>query len=329
MINKIFEISGLDELGEYLSAVADREAMRASLYAGFLKYSQYCNVAEWNASVRICEALAIIGWGTHEPLEAVRGSWFNGNPETYYLTRDAKCRCNDAVWSKRKTGYAIDYDLSFYHGSPDNPLPEPMRIGRREAEPQDIPLCSQRNWIPKNPIRIIRGLANCYEGSRPVIESIENELQPALNRGMRPGLYGSAINQIVIDLSFSFYDNCHCKTNYIIADESLKLKKADFYPKLLEMYSAKEIDDNGYYLRNRFSYGAFRKDTGTVRVHIVLEREFSQLPVAEQKRLLSGYMIHAAEQLANRLLRKIDYDFPLMLSDFKSILSAWNCAPSN
>ena len=89
------------------------------------------------------------------------------------------------------------------------------------------------------------------------------------------------------------------------------------------MYSAKEIEDNGYYLRNRYSYGPFRKDTGRTRVDIVLEKEFSQLSYHSQKQLLSQYLIHAVEQVAKRLERKLSYDFQLMISDFKSILYSW------
>lgn len=323
-MNRIFELSGLEELVEYLSGIHDKDTLREELYAEFLRYSRYNNVEEWNTAVRICEALAIIGWGSHEPVEAVKGKWFNGNPETYFLNRDAKPRFLDAVWSKRQTGFAIDFGLSFFHGSMDEPLPEPIRQGNHIGEPQDIPLSSQRNWIPKNPIRIVRGLANCYRNSKPVIDSIENELIPALNRDMRPELYGSAIDAIIIDLSFSFYDNYHCKTNHIIADESLKLKRKDFYPKLLEMYSEKEIKDNGYYLRNRYSYGPFRKETGKTRVDIVFEKEFSQMSPQSQKQLLSDYLLHAVEQIAKRLERKINYNFPQMISDFRAILISWN-----
>lgn len=320
---RIFEISGLEELRAYLSDLPDRYAVREKLYAEFLRYSRYRNVEEWNSAVRICEALAIIGWGTHEPVEAIRGIWFNGNPETYFINRYAKPRFLDAVWSKRKDGFAIDYSQSSFHGTSETPLAEPVLIGGQTGVIQDIPISRQRNWIPKNPIRIIRGLANCYENSRPLIESIEGELIPDLNRGMRPELYGTAIDSIVINLSFSFYDNYHCKTNYIIADESLKLKQNDFYTKLLEMYSEQEINDHGYYLRNRYTYGPFRKDSGTTRVNIVLEKEFSQLSHSEQKQLLSEYLIHAVEQIARRLNRKISYDFPLMISDFKLILQSW------
>lgn len=322
-MNKIPEINDIDELRRYLLGRPDSDALRDELYAGFLKYSRYSTVEEWNVAVRICEALAIIGWGSHEPLEAIKGTWFNGNPETYFMNRYAKPRYLDAVWSKRKDGFAIDYDLSFYHGTSDDPLEHPERVGGPIGLPQDLSLSSQRNWIPKNPVRIVRGLDNCYANSRPVVESIENELKRTLDHEMRPQLYGSAIDAIVIDLSFSYYDNYHCKTNHIIADESLKLKRKDFYPKLLEMYSAKEIEDNGYYLRNRYSYGPFRKDTGRTRVDIVLEKEFSQLSYHSQKQLLSQYLIHAVEQVAKRLERKLSYDFQLMISDFKSILNSW------
>lgn len=322
-MQKIFEIATITELHEYLLGIPNVDDFREQLHIEFLKYSQYSDAREWNTAVRICEALAIVGWGKHEPIEAVRGAYFNGNPETYFINRYAKPRFFNAVWSKRKDGFAIDYELSFFHGCPYKPLAEPIRLSRQMGEPQDIPLCSQRNWIPKNPIRIIRGIANCYESSQQLIDSIEKELMPKLDRSMRPKLYGTAIDTIILNLSFSFFDNDHCKTNYIIADESIKLKKKDFYPKLLEMYSENEIEENGYYLRNRFTYGPFRSDTGSTRVTIVFEKEFSELPICGQKRRLSEYLVQAVEHVAKRLDGKLDYDFPMMIEDFKSILYSW------
>lgn len=322
-MDRIFEIASLTELRQYLCGIPNVDEYRELLYTEFLKYSRYTNVDEWNAAVRICEALAIVGWGTYEAVEAVRGSYFNGNPETYFINRDAKPRFFNAVWSKRKDGLAIDYQLSFLHGSRDNQLAKPIRINGQTGAAQDIPLRTQRNWIPRNPIRIVRGLANCYATSKPLVESVENKLIPALNHGMRPELYGTALDSIIINISLSFYDNYHCKTNYIIADESLKLKKKDFYPALLELYSAKEIQDNGYYLRPRFTYGPFRTETGTARVAIVFEKEFSQLSIQRQKQLFADYLLQAVGHMAKRLHSKIDYDFPLLIEDFKSILSSW------
>ena len=55
----------------------------------------------------------------------------------------------------------------------------------------------------------------------------------------------------------------------------------------------------------------------------MLEKEFSQLSHHSQRQLLSQYLIHAVEQVAKRLERKLIYDFQLMISDFKSILNSW------
>lgn len=323
-MNKIFEISGIEELRMFLMELPDISITRERLYAMFLEHSRYSNATEWNEAVRICEALAITGWGDHEPVEATRGVYFNGNPNTYFLNRDARPLFMDAVWSVRKDGVAIDLGLSFFHDPAGCGGAVPVAGAAAFGPTQNVALRSQRNWIPKNPIRITRGLANCYETSRPLIESLEKELTPALNRRMRPMLYGSDVDAIRLNISFSFYDNYHCKTNYIIADEAWKLKPKDCHARLLEMYTQKEIEDNGYYLRNRFTYGPFRKATGTARVGIVLEKEFSQQTLQRQKHLLSEYLLHAVEHTAERLAPKLCYDFPLMIADFKAILSEWD-----
>ena len=322
----IYDIDDLQQLREYLYGWSDVEKVRTALFADFLKHVRYQNAAEWNRAVRLCECLAIVGWGDKEPVEAVRGVYFNGNPNTFFVNRNAEPRFLDAVWSNRKAGVAIDYNLSSFHKSPDAPFFKESDAEVAIGDTQPIKLSHQRNWIPKNPIFITRGIANCYENSKPVIESLEKELKPALNIRMRPELYGGAINRIVFNCSFSFYDNYHCKTNYIIADESLKLKQKDFYPALLGMFSMKEVEDNGYYLRNRFTYGPFKSDTGMMRVGVVFEKEFSELPALRQKQVLGEYLIHAACQCAKRLSKRVDYDFELMVSDFSSIVQEWEGA---
>lgn len=323
MIQEVYDLDELQSLREYLSGFSDVERLRTELLSAFMDYRDYRNADEWNRAVRLCECLAIVGWGDREPLEAVRGAYFNGNPNTYFINRDSRPRFLDAVWSRRTDGVAIDFSRSVWHAGPDG-----SDCGRRVSDDNigeacDVRLMSQRNWIAKNPILITRGLANCYENSRPVIESMEKELMPELNRSMRPELYGNAIDRIVLNCSFSFYDDYHCKTNYIIADESLKLKQKDFYPVLLTMFTEKEIDDNGYYLRNRFTYGPFRTDTGTARIVIVFEKEFSELSQPKQKQLLCDYLFHAVRQFAKRSGKKVRYDFDLMISDFSAILCRW------
>ena len=119
-MKNILDISELEELQKYLLSFSDKESMREQLFSDFLKYARYRNAEEWNNAVRICEALAIIGWGNHEPVEAIRGIYFNGNPNTYFINRDGKPRFLDAIWSKRKDGLAIDFSRSFFHESTDS-----------------------------------------------------------------------------------------------------------------------------------------------------------------------------------------------------------------
>ncbi|MBD5292088.1 MAG: hypothetical protein HDS23_02405, partial [Bacteroides sp.] len=72
------------------------------------------------------------------------------------------------------------------------------------------------------PIEIVRTLDNCYPGSRAVLDSITESLNPKLRENLRPQRYGNdTLRLIEINTAMSFYDDFHCKTNYIIADESL------------------------------------------------------------------------------------------------------------
>lgn len=99
-LQHIYEIDELPRLKEFLLAIPDGERLREDLFAEFARYCCYRDAEEWNRAVCICECLAIVGWGEREPLEAVRGTYFNGNPNTYFLNRDSRPRCFDAVWSK-------------------------------------------------------------------------------------------------------------------------------------------------------------------------------------------------------------------------------------
>lgn len=172
------------------------------------------------------------------------------------------------------------------------------------------------------PIKIVRTLDNCYPGSRAVLDSITDELNPMLRAGLRPQLYGAGLREIEINTAMSFYDDFHCKTNYVIADEGLRLRSDDYYPVLLSMYPEEVVDREGLFLRPRFQIGPLRKDTGRIYVTIVFEKSFSFLPEREQKRLMSDYFLTAVGRIARRK-RNLGYNFPLLLSDFGRVLDEW------
>ena len=330
-MKEIFEIEELKELEEFLQSQNETDKLRENLFAEFLKYADYKNAAEWNKAVRICESLAIIGWGSHEPLEALRGMFFNGNPMTYFLNKFGETRFVDAVWSKRINGFTMEQGRTSYCFSPDDPKQKQSVSWEYETKEdiQDIKLESQRNWIPKNPIWIERTISNCYENSKAIIESIENELQPELNKRMRPEKYGRAVNRIILDCAYSYYDNANCKENIIIAKDERKMSSQTAWVELHKMYSKKEIEENGYYLRNRFEFGPFRADTGKLKTTIHFEKEFSELSHKEQKERLCEYILFALNSIIGKQKKKkLNYNFDLMLEDFELILTEWknkNC----
>ena len=86
-MNEIYAINDLSELENFLHSQNFIEKLREKLFAEFLKYADYKSVSEWNKAVRLCECLAVIGWGNHEPVEASRGVFFNGNPRTFFCNR--------------------------------------------------------------------------------------------------------------------------------------------------------------------------------------------------------------------------------------------------
>ncbi|WP_020531037.1 hypothetical protein [Flexithrix dorotheae] len=323
----VFDIENIDELESYLLKHSNRDSLRESLIAEFLRDAYYKNVRQWNRAVRICECLAIIGWGEYEPLEALRGKWFNGNPQTCFLNKFGDLRFVEAIWSKRKSGFTMEQGRTSFHYSPDdiNNIQTILSEYPTKEDIQSLSLNSQRNWIPKNPIWITRGVSNCYENSKELIDSLSKELQVELNERMRPEKYGRKVNRLILSCAFSFFDNDHCKTNYIISESNKPLTNSKAWEEIRKTFSEKEIEDNGYYLRNRYKFGPFRKDTGNVQITIHFEKEFSDLSHLEQKKVLSEYFKQAIIQTAEKLKKKdLGYDFDAMIGDFTRVLSSWS-----
>jgi len=321
-MNEIYSIENLTELELFLSK-QNADEIREKLFAEFLKYSDYKNATEWNKAVRLCECLAIVGWGKYEPVQAVRGTFFNGNPETDFYNKFNQQRFVSAIWSKRKNGLTMENGRTAYFYSPDIPNKQTV-IGEYPVIEciEDLKLADQRNWIPRSPIFFSRTISNCYENSKTVIESIKYDLQANLDLKMTPEKYGRTINFTNFNLSFSYYDHAYCKTNHIIADEKLNLKQKDFYPVLLTMYSKKEIEKNGYFLRNRYEYGNFRN--GVIKVIINFEKELSEMTHNAQKQKISFHVEEALAVVIEKLKKKrLEYDFDLMQADFLKIINEW------
>jgi len=318
-MNELFNTDTLEELEVYLSK-QDKHCIREKLFNLFDKYSVYNNVSDWNKAVRLCEALVIVGWGNREPVQALRGQFFNGNPETKFTNKNGDSRFLDAIWSKRKHGLTLETGRASYHYSPD--VPDKMTIlwdFYVSESLEDCNLESQRNWIYRNPIKIYRAVSNCYEGSMKLNEKLK-DLSCLLDNKMKPETYGRELNRIFFGISFSYPG-----TNYVIASDSIKTKNtAKLYEELQKKYSTALIKENNYFYRHRYTIGNFMKKSGELNLVLHLEQDFSNLAFEEQLENIVGYLNHGVDKVITKLKpKKLNYDLEKMRSDFNDVLSKW------
>ena len=102
-IEAILSLETIDELASFLQSHPVAQ-VRRELLDGFDARCEYVDANEWATAVRICEALAIIGWGPREQVDAISG--FNGDCwQTQFITDKNEYRFRFAYWSKRKAGW--------------------------------------------------------------------------------------------------------------------------------------------------------------------------------------------------------------------------------
>lgn len=314
-VEEIFTIETLDELRRHLDLSAGSQ-LRDALLREFWRVCKYSNAEEWNRAVRVCESLAIIGWGDYEPVEAICGEdW------TAFRNRRNENRFLSAAWSKRKDGITIRPGSAHYHASPD--LPEGDGEFASALSVQNLKLACQRNWIPKPPIRLYQWLDSSDAATRKLVDAINGQLVPSLDRQMKPQVYGSAIDQIWID--FYFCTNQRGFTvNFVVIDDDARLSSVALHKRLLKMYPAAQIRRENLFLRKRFDYGAFQADKGTMKVTLHFPREFNAQSLPAQKREFAQHLSTAVAGVIARLEgRGLDYDFSKMQRDFEVTLQSW------
>ncbi len=325
LLRDVFADGDLPSLAAALDSHSHEKA-RGVLLAEFFRVAVYNNAEEWNRAVRLCEALAIVGWGDCEPLEAIRSTFFNGNPLTMFVNRLREKRFVDAIWSKRTSGLTMENGRTSYHQSPDAPGTPTLLWDHPVLETVcDVSLAKQRNWIAKNPIFVGQRIGNCYESTRPLADDIRTNLMPLLDTAMRPEAYGTAVQGIRVFCSFSYYDNSSCKCNYVTFGAAANLKPAELRARLSELFSKEEISEMGYFARNTFEFGRFMSSTGTCTVTIHFPKEFSELSVGEQKKRFTDDVVTAIGECVGRLgKKKLPYNFLLMHSDLIALMNQWS-----
>ena len=220
-IDDIFEIDSLDELTAYLQSLPPGRT-RQQLRKRFFENVRYQNLSQWNRTVRLCEALTIVGWGDLEPVQAIRTIFDNGCPWTELRNRYWDYRYIDAWWSKRKDGIMMSERYLRDHGSDDLPARLLRKPFVATFEKEHGSFATQRNWIPRSPICVWRAICNCYESSEAFMASTK-KLDAKLHLEMRPEVYGREIDQLRFYTHVSYGEPLCTNHNFVIQEDDKKL----------------------------------------------------------------------------------------------------------
>lgn len=200
-ISTIMSFDALDTLASFLQS-QPVSSVQSELLHRFDAMFEYVDANEWATAVRICEALAIIGWGSREQVDAI--SRFNGDAwETQFVTDKGEFRFRFAYWSKRKAGWTL-WHPQFY-ASPDFPDRPPIDWNKQSArvkfpfvDRDSLP--SQRNYRLQMPITM--GMYSGENETSNAAASLRRELHQHLLDKMTPAAYGDAVER--------FYFTYHC-----------------------------------------------------------------------------------------------------------------------
>jgi len=141
----------IDDMEVWLNQF-DPDFLRAYLFKEFDKVKYYETANQWNDAVRICEALAIIGWGNRDRVDAVcsrRDQW----RETSFKSKANDMCFRRANWLPRKAGhYQVNYDD--YNAPSHSDRKSQSYVSTREEDIICTPvdkILSQRNYLVKQP----------------------------------------------------------------------------------------------------------------------------------------------------------------------------------
>lgn len=164
-------------------AQQDTDEARAMLVAEFDRGRDYRDAAGWNRLVRVCEALAVLGWGERTPVEAIAERWINGS--MYTQLRDQRFTMlpdGERGWSRKGDGFVLtDGDRS--HAGPV--------------------LGTQRIMLAKNPLRISQS-GNYQRDAEPFVAELA-ALRDLLDERLVRN-YGPGFSHVGWQLNFSYAD---------------------------------------------------------------------------------------------------------------------------
>jgi hypothetical protein len=285
----LFADLSLDELTRRVLAVGDRPRLRSELIAEYGRLVGYRSLIEWNRLVRVCELLAVIGWGEDRPVEAVADKWINGR---YYTElRDAIFATvpdTSRGWLRRGDTFVVE-------------------DGPELVDPGVTVFARQRNPLPKNPLRIARS-GNYQPSVQPFVDEVAR-LRHVLDARLAKS-YGLGFSYVGITLAFSYR-------------EQPRGPYCDYF------HSAGDVPSGfrgKAYVRPRLDVGRLSKHQGETR--LVVTRHYTwaegEVDLQTQKRILAEEFVEIIDILRGRLAKaNPGYQVQALRSDTEAILAGW------
>lgn len=286
--NTITSLESIEDLETWINSQS-KESLQQTLLRMFDDVLEYKDANEWNEAVKLCEALAIVGWGKRETVDAI--SRYNGDCwETKFITNKGENRYLFGRWSKKKKGWDLWNPEYFY--SPD--FVNKPSVNWQDYENNDLPLVqceklySQRNYRRQMPI--IMGQIGGTDRVSNSVTKMKFELTEHLYSNLRPSKYGKAVEKIFITL--------YCPSLSGSSESGLKI--GAFNTKQKALYSKLYFDD-----------------------------KFGNLSHQEQRDYFTNNLLAAIDGLGSKLKKKkIEYDIQILISDVKKAIKIWNSQKS-
>jgi hypothetical protein len=284
LLKQIAAQPSIESLQAFLTSRRNPVKVRRALLDELAKVIEYNDASEWATAVRICEALAIVGWDDRERVDAI--SRFNGDCwETYFVNGADELRFREAGWTKRKAGWVLFNPE--YSASPDFPgIPSQSW---EEFAHHEFPavacrkLPSQRNCQKQMPF--VMGLCGDFGPVARCVNSLKSELLGQLMRSMRPTEYGDALDQ--------FYLTLHCPHPGATFSRDLKI-------------------------------GAWKSKQRAFYCDLFFDDAFESLTRARQQAYFSDNLNAAIDALESKFKkRRIEYDMGRFRAHVQAALEAW------
>ncbi|MCA8911035.1 MAG: hypothetical protein KDB82_04985 [Planctomycetes bacterium] len=275
----------LPEIEESVGHLSNSKLFRTELEAAFDCVIEYRSADEWETAVRVCEALAVLGWGSRERVDAV--AHYNGDCwDTFFVNAAGKRRFRQGRWRKRKAGWVL-FNPEF-HASPDKPE-MPSKDWMQEAG-KDFPaidrpkLASQRNCLKQMPI--VMGVSGASNRDTETVSMLRREFAEVLTKHLRPNEYGDALEHLYLTL------NC-------------PIPGVDRGPTGLRV-------------------GAYRSKQKAFSCDLTIDGGFAALDSAKQMAFLADALRAALSSLEDRFTqKKIPYDMAGLKRDVESAIEDW------